>query len=143
MDLTEIAAKREALAAAFAAEPAVLAGWLFGSVARGRAGVLSDVDFAVLLRGDAPRGMDRLVLLDRIAERAGRILGLPGEQVDVVALEDQPTTFQHSVLRTGKLLYERDPAARRLFAWQAILRYLDFKPTLDIYDRARYGTRRA
>ena len=139
MKAADIEIKQEALAAAFAEEPAVLAAWLFGSVARERAGPLSDIDFAVLLRSDAPGGIDRLMLLDRIAERVGRVLDLPAERVDVVPLGDQVTTFQHSVLATGRLVYERDPVARRHFAWQAIMRYLDFKPMLDIYDRARYG----
>jgi hypothetical protein len=54
-----------ALPAVFRAEPTVLAAWIFDSVAAGRASPLSDVDFAVLLRPDNPRGLDRLVLLDR------------------------------------------------------------------------------
>lgn len=130
------------LAGAFADEPAVVAAWLFGSVAAGRAAPWSDVDFAVLLNQDAPRGLDRLVLLDAIAQRLARILDLPESDVDVVALDEQGPVFQHTVLRTGRLVYERDPKVRIRFYCSVVRRYFDFKPTLDIFDRAKYGRRR-
>jgi predicted nucleotidyltransferase len=120
----------------FRSEPAVVAAWLFGSVARGRATAFSDVDFAVLLRSDAPQGLDRFVLLDRLACRIADVLGVSEREVDMVALNEQGTVFQYDVLRGGRLLYDADAKARVLFVWGVLRRYLDFRPTLDIFDRA-------
>ena len=125
----------------FQSEPAVLAAWLFGSVARGRATPLSDVDFAVLLRADAPTGLDRFVLLDRLACSLADVLGVNERDVDVAALNEQGVVFQHQVLHSGQLLYEADPRARMLFVWEVLQQYLDFQPTLAIYDRARQSQR--
>ena len=120
----------------FQSEPDVLAAWLFGSVAKGRATPLSDVAFAILLRNDAPAGLDRLVLLDRLARRLAKALGMSEREVDVEPLNDQAIVFQYDVIRTGQLIYERDPKACRLFAWRVVTRYLDFRPTLEIFDLA-------
>src|SRR5262249_46281112 len=119
-----------AITRVFGSESVVLAAWLFGSVARGRATPSSDVDFAVLLRREAPTGLDRLVLLDRLARALGDVLGVPDQQVDVVSLNEQGVLFQHNVLRTGRLIYEADTKARVLFVTSVIRRYLDFRPTV-------------
>ena len=132
-----------ALREAFAADPVVVAAWLFGSVASGRATPSSDVDFAVLLSADAPRGLDRLVLLDTIAERIAWVLNLSEQRIDVVALDGQGPVFQHTVLRTGRLVFESDARERIRFACSVVRRYLDFKPVLDIFDRVKYGRGRA
>jgi predicted nucleotidyltransferase len=125
-----------ALAEAFQSEPAVLAAWLFGSVANGRATPFSDVDFAVLLASDTPKGLDRFVLLDRLARKLADVLGVSEQKVDVAALNGQGIVFQYQALRSGRLLYEADPKARALFVWSVLRRYLDFRPTLAIYDLA-------
>jgi len=126
----------ETLARVFQSEPEVLAAWIFGSVAQDRAHSFSDVDFAVLLSPDAPTRLDRFVLLDRLARKLGTVLGLSDQQVDVAALNDTGVVFQHQVLRTGKLIFERDRKACELFTWSVLRRYLDFRPTLDIFDWA-------
>jgi uncharacterized protein len=127
------------LAEVFRSEPAVVAAWLFGSVAQGRATALSDVDFAVLLGPDAPQDLDRFVLLDRLARALADVLGVNERAVDVACLNEQGVVFQHQVVRTGQQLYERDPRSRMLFVWKVLQEYLDFEPTLAIYDRARQG----
>jgi predicted nucleotidyltransferase len=124
------------LAEIFESEPHVVAAWLFGSVAKARATPFSDVDIAVLLDKDAPAELDRLVLLDRLARRLAEPFGISEHDVDVEPLNEQGIVFQYEVIRTGRLIYERDLRARRLFAWHAVMRYLDFRPTLEIFDRA-------
>jgi predicted nucleotidyltransferase len=131
-----------ALVEVFRSEPAVVAAWLFGSVARGRATLFSDVDFAVLLAPHAPKGLDRFVLLDRLARKLADVLGVSEQAVDVAALNGQGIVFQYQVLRSGRLLYDADPKARALFVWSVLRRYLDFQPTLAIFDRAS-GRRRS
>jgi predicted nucleotidyltransferase len=125
-----------ALIEVFQSEPAVLAAWLFGSVASGRATPFSDVDFAVLLSPDAPTGLDRFVLLDRLARKLADVLGVSERAVDVAALNGQGIVFQYQVIRSGRLLHEANHKARVLFVWGVLRRYLDFRPTLAIFDRA-------
>lgn len=133
----------EELATVFRTEPAIVAAWLFGSVAAGRPTPFSDIDFAVLLRPDAPQGLDRFVLLDRLARRLAELLGVSEQKVDVATLDGPGCVFPYEVVRTGKLLYEADRKARELFVWRVYMRYLDFQPTLEIYDRTRARSRAA
>src|SRR5260370_37233911 len=126
-----------ALIEVFRSEPAVLAAWFFGSAAQGRATHFSDLDFVVLLRPDAPKGLDQFVLLDQLARRLADILNVPEQKVDISTLNGQGIVFQYEALRTGQLLYEPDRKARELFVWSVWRRYLDFEPTLRIFDLAR------
>ena len=130
-------------AGVFRSEPAVLAAWFFGSAAQGRSTPFSDLDFAVLLAADAPHGLDRFTLLDRLARGVASALSVSEDKIDVAALNEQGTVFQYQVIRTGQLICEANRKARELFVWGVLCRYLDFRPTLDIYDRARFGPRRS
>jgi uncharacterized protein len=127
------------VARVFRSEPVVLAAWFFGSAARGRSTPFSDLDFAVLLEADSPRGLDRFALLDRLARGVASALSVSEDKIDVAALNEQGTVFQYQVIRTGQLISEANRKARELFVWDVLCRYLDFRPTLDIYDRARFG----
>jgi predicted nucleotidyltransferase len=130
-----------AVAGVFRSEPTVAAAWFFGSAARGRPTPFSDLDFAVLLKADARQGLDRFALLDRLARGVASVLGVSEDKVDVAAVNEQGVVFQYQVIRTGQLICEVSPKARELFVWDLLQRYLDFRPTLDIYDRARFGMR--
>jgi predicted nucleotidyltransferase len=75
--------------------PGVLAAFLFGSQARGTAGLLSDIDVAVLHTEEiTPR--QRLDLRLDLASRAGAALGT-GE-IDVVLLNGAPPLLRDRVL---------------------------------------------
>ena len=105
--------------------------WLFGSVARGEAGPLSDVDVAVLLAATVPpeaRMDTAAALVEELERRCGR--------VDLVLLDEASPALRHRVLRDGLLLVERDARRRVAFETRSIQEYLDFKPLADIYDRA-------
>lgn len=105
--------------------------WLFGSVARGEAGPLSDVDVAVLLKAKVPpeARMDiAAALVEKLENRCDR--------VDLVLLDEASPALQHHVFRDGLLLFERDAHRRVAFETRAIQEYLDFKYHADIYDRA-------
>jgi predicted nucleotidyltransferase len=124
--------------AAFAAELGTLlsrnsrvdCAWLFGSVARGEAGPLSDVDIAVLLTPDvAPEERLKVAigLVEALERRCGR--------VDLVLLDEGSSLLKHRVLLDGILLVERDENRRIKFEARAIQAYLDFLPLSEIYDR--------
>ncbi len=120
----------EALRGYFAAQPDVVAAYLFGSRATGQARPESDVDVAVLLSeedGEA-RFERRLRLMDEVSDVCGR-------EADVIVLNDAPPLLQHQVLKHGRLLVERDPAARVEFEVRAGKIYADLKPMYDFFTR--------
>ena len=82
----------------FGGFPQIVAGYLFGSYARGEENPLSDLDI-----------------------------------VDVVSLNGKPVTFQFEALSTGSLIYDPHPEEEIEFRWSVTRRYLDIKPTLDLF----------
>jgi predicted nucleotidyltransferase len=116
----------------FAGEPVVVA-YLFGSLARGDAGPLSDVDVAVLLEDNLTPG-ETLALRLQLMEAVGRALCV--ERVDVVVLNDAPYLLQHRVIRDGRVLFCRDELARVRYEFRVLRDYLDFRYYEDKYFRA-------
>jgi hypothetical protein len=114
-------------------EPAVAVAYLFGSVAEGRAGPLSDVDIGVLFRESADREVEGR-LLDRLVEALGT------ENVDLVPLARAPLPLRFRAVRDGRVLLSRDALMRERFEVASVMRYLDFKP---LRDRAHLATRNA
>lgn len=112
-------------------EPDIIAAYLFGSQASGKAHRFSDVDVAVLLPVDMPAAarFDRRLHLGATLEAR---LGLP---LDLVVLNDAPPFLQFQAFRTGELLYERDRTARCAFQMIAMSRYYDEKYYLDYHRR--------
>lgn len=94
---------------------------LFGSVARGQALPMSDVDIGVL----GAEFWDGLRIGSDLAHLCQR-------EPHVVVLDTAPELLRYEVARDGVLLFEceRDDWAK--FRADAIVRYLDFKPTLDL-----------
>ena len=121
--------------------PFVLAAYHFGSSVRGAARPDSDVDVAILLTPEAAKTQDDLVVpLARLQNRLQRRLGIG--KLDLVPLNDQGVVFQHNVLRTGRLVYERDRSSRVLFETRVISWYCDFLPTLQLIERYHLQGRR-
>jgi predicted nucleotidyltransferase len=115
----------------FAEDLRVDCAWLFGSVARGEAGPLSDVDIAVLF-DTAIASQDRMAIATALVEKLERIDG----RVDLALLDEASPLLRDRVFRHGILLLERDTRRRVAFEAQAIQEYLDFQPLAAIYDRA-------
>lgn len=116
----------------FARYEGVVAVYLFGSLARGTATRHSDVDVAVLFSSPSSRQLHgpRLVIEGEL-ERA---LGRP---VDLVMLNDVPADLRIRVLRDGRLLVDRNPAARIAFEVQTRNEAFDLEPMLTRYRTAR------
>jgi predicted nucleotidyltransferase len=104
--------------------------YLFGSVARGEARPDSDVDVAVLYRGELPRTLEGLPL-----ELEGELERLLRRPVDVIALNRAPLDLVHHVLREGVLIAEPDRSARIRFEVKSRNEYFDLLPTLERYRR--------
>ena len=106
-----------ALAGALAAWPMVRAAWLFGSVATGSAGRLSDVDVAIL-GGESLSFDERARLAVDLARAAGR-------PCDVVVAEQASPVLGLAIVDTGRRFLCRDAAAADAWEDFALRRYLD------------------
>jgi uncharacterized protein len=121
----------DAIRRALADRPEILEAYLFGSQARGHAGVLSDVDVAVYASEipDAPFGYEA-----ELGSDLQRALGR--SRVDVVLLNRAPPLLYHRVLRDGVRVLSRDLASTTGREGRALSRFCDFVPQLSKVDAA-------
>lgn len=119
------------LVAFLGTQPDVIAAYLFGSLAQGRATLGSDVDIAFLLSPADPES-----LWERQLQLIGEIERFADGQVEVVILNAAPPILQNQVLRYGRLLYERDRRARVEFEVRAGQVYADLKPMNNFFAQA-------
>lgn len=115
-----------------AAQPGVVAVYLFGSTARGAATASSDVDVAALFdRTPAHRLNGAKFALEGALERS------LGHAVDLTVLNDAPVDLRTRVLRDGRLLLDRDRAARIAFEVRTRNEAFDLEPVLSQYRAPR------
>lgn len=111
--------------------------YLFGSVARGSASAVSDIDVAVNVDPtalespgygyDAELGADLQTALQRV-------------DVDVVTLNRAPPLLYHRVLRDGIRIFARDLSETTTREARALSRYFDYIPQLKkIADAYAHG----
>lgn len=106
----------------------VVAVYLFGSVARGTASPSSDLDLGVLLQARPAS-----TLAGRRLDYEGALERTLGCAVQLVILNNAPPDLVHRVLSDGRLLLERDRAARIRFEVRARNEYFDLQPLLARY----------
>ena len=123
---------RRGLAELFERQPDVVTAYLFGSVARGEAGPLSDVDLAVWL-DDHPEPRPRLSRQLAMRGEAASLLGT--DEVELVVLNGAPPLLAQRVIRGGELLAERSGPTRVRLETEAIIRYLDTIPLREELGR--------
>ncbi len=116
-------------------EPNVLFAYLFGSSAKGKPRPDSDIDIAVYLSDPDHLKKDPLYP-SRLAIKIEKELAAKAA-VDIRVLNDSTLRFKHQVLKYGKLIHSKDEKRRVSFEATSISRYLDFKPFLEVYNRAR------
>jgi predicted nucleotidyltransferase len=112
------------------ASPGLRFAFVFGSVARGRSGPLSDVDIAVA--HDPPLADARPLLTELIA-------ALATERVDLVEIERVGPLLCHRILRDGIPIVVRDPRALLAFRFRTQLAYLDTAPLRQLWWDAFRG----
>jgi hypothetical protein len=108
--------REQQLGDVLARAPSVKAAWLFGSVAEGRDGPLSDLDVAVL--GCAELSFDERAQLAADLERAA------GRRCDVVVVEHASPVLGMEIVRSGRRLFCRDEEAADRWEDFALRRYL-------------------
>lgn len=113
----------------------IIALYLFGSYATGKASNLSDVDVALLL-DEAVANSDylsrKLLLLADLSSC------LDIERVDVVILNEAPPELAYNVIRDGELLFENQDRRGQLVSFKARTfdRYFDYLPVKKIFSEA-------
>ena len=110
----------------------IQAGYIFGSVAQGRARPDSDIDIALLLGRRIPEARALRYKL-KLAVELGA--ALHRNDVQLVILNEASPLLAHRVLSRGVLVFERSRAARVRFQVQTASRYADLVPTMERYVR--------
>jgi len=111
--------------------------YLFGSVARGRTGPLSDVDIAVLFRSEEDQGGRY-----ELAFQLRQLLGV--ESLHLVAFNRSPIELKYQIIKEGKLLFSDSMTTKVEFEAKILSQYGDYVPVLarqraEILE-ASYGT---
>jgi predicted nucleotidyltransferase len=114
-----------------AADPRVLAVYLFGSRGRGDERADSDVDVGVLFANRPSPRLDGPAA--ELESKLENDLGLP---VQLVALNTAPPDLVHRVLRDGEIVCDAEPARRIRFEVKARNEYFDLLPFLNRYRKA-------
>ncbi len=112
----------------FAGHNEFAAVYLFGSVARNQDRADSDIDIAVLYKGEAPGTLleAHFGLEADLGEKFER-------SVQIVVMNTAPVDLVHRVLRDGVLIAEKDPTRRVRFIVDARNRYWDMLPIWNEY----------
>lgn len=114
----------------------VFAMYLFGSRAIGAEHGRSDFDFAVLTRESGHKRGDALhdAIYDILSPLCKRTL--KNDVIDIVFAAHAPLELRMHIIRYGKVLLDIDPKARFDFEEQTTNLYCDYRPILDMFDRA-------
>lgn len=130
-----------AIANALRSIPEIITAYLFGSRATGRARPDSDLDVAVHLTPGLSAEQRLELMLSAIAA-LGRELGPLGERTDLLDLDldrvSSAIAFQ--VIRHGRRVLDRDPAARVHHEATIARRYDDDRPRREFIRRSALAT---
>ncbi len=96
---------------------------LYGSAAKGRSTVLSDIDIAVYYDGYKRERFEFRV----------KILGRVGSKFDIQTFQDLPLYIQKDILSTADVIYYRDYKDIFNIFMKTIREFEDFKPRLELY----------
>lgn len=92
--------------------------YLFGSVTRGKAKPISDIDICVITNEDGNKKRDE-------------ILSTASDKIDTSVFWDLPLIIQYRVIKDGKPIFVRNSMFLHKIATSTVNRYLDFKPVID------------
>ncbi|EHK02269.1 nucleotidyltransferase [Candidatus Haloredivivus sp. G17] len=113
---------REDLKKIFEERPEVELAYLYGSVARGEANKLSDIDLAVYLEKGCDSGSVRMELVSEIASLI--------DDFDLVILNEARPLMAYNIVKDGIILFEESPTMKAEIESNIVRRYLDMKPYL-------------
>lgn len=99
----------------------VIIAYLFGSEAKGKSGLLSDIDVALFISKDIDKS-ERFDLRLRLSNKLSSIMN---KRVDLVVLNDSPVQLSYEIIKHGKVIFCRDKSMRVDFETDILSRYLD------------------
>ena len=101
--------------------PKVLFAYLFGGLAKGKLQPLSDVDIAVYMVAGS------LSLSDLKLDILGKLIDiLQTDEIDLVVLNTAELPLIMNVLKSKKVIADRDPFARHIFESLTMRKFFDF-----------------
>lgn len=101
----------------------VSAAILFGSQARGKAKLYSDIDVCIITRGS----LSRLEQEDILANSSSKI--------DISLLQDLSESIKYRVFKEGRVLFSKDKSQFNRAKNLSIRSYFDFRPLIEKYIR--------
>ncbi len=104
----------------------IVAAYLFGSVAAGKAHKFSDVDVALLLA----EPIDRNQAWDIMLEAMGEAEEAFGRRADVAIINQVGLVFAFQILKNGAVIFERNKAERCRSEMRLRSEYYDYQPYL-------------
>jgi len=108
----------------------LIAAYLFGSHAEGRAHRESDVDVAVAL--DFSVWPDEAGRFDERVRLSAELISVTGSnEVDVVVLNDAPPLLARRIVLEGRRVHCSNPEAERRFRHNVVFRAADLEPWLE------------
>jgi hypothetical protein len=114
----------------FEAQEKVIAVYLFGSYARGRAGDRSDIDLAILIDRDAK--VDKFELKRNIMIGLSKILR---KEIHLVILNTAGEVLSAQVFKHGKCLYNAKPGVLSKFSMVQFSKIADFAYLRNIMEK--------
>ncbi len=111
--------------AVLSTRPEVLLAYLFGSVARGQASSLSDIDVGVVLEASVP---PELRLGIELALESALVEASDIQTLDIRVLNQAPLLLQGAVVTDGVCVFSRDEATRVEFEASTRSKYFDYLP---------------
>lgn len=116
----------------------VIAVYLHGSRVKGYAASDSDTDIAIVVK-DRSKLKTRGWGVYNVASDIEDVLGLPGELDIRVVDKDSSPVFLFEIIRSGKLVSEKDLESRVEFESQVMQRYYDTEKMHSIYRTYLYS----
>ena len=112
--------------------PKVLFAYLFGGLAKGKLQPLSDIDIAVYLA-------DSISLSDLKLDILGKLIDiLETDEIDLVVLNTAELPLIMNVLKSKKVIVDRDPFTRHKFESLAMRKFFDFSFIESAIFQRRY-----
>ena len=116
----------------FQAHDRVELAYLFGSVAKGKAGALSDIDIGVYLSAGLTKAQRNQKRLDLIAKLTTI---LKNDRIDLLIINDTPPVLNFEIIKPNVLVLVRDHDLKLDVEQRIMSRYLDRKHHEDFLNR--------
>ena len=107
--------------------------YVFGSYGSLKETKESDIDIAVLIDETRLKKKNFATLKKDYYSASPTFSMRP---VDIVILNTAPSFLKHHILKTGRVLYDKNRNLRIRFVTKTIIEYLDYKPVEDICLKA-------